>query len=89
MTEDNFLQTQKLRLLKRIEYSEAVIRSGGPRAMLKDRVLPNLKRALAKIHTSQYLKCDDCGEAIDNKRLEKIPGAIRCSDCQEQFEAKT
>lgn len=88
MTNHGFFLRQKRRIVDRIAYTEAVIRAGGPRAALKVRVLPNLKRALAKIQLAHYLRCDDCGDSIDKKRLEKIPGAIRCAECQKRHEAE-
>ncbi|MBP9748999.1 TraR/DksA C4-type zinc finger protein [Patescibacteria group bacterium] len=35
-----------------------------------------------------YGICCDCGEDIPAKRLEAVPGAIRCRSCQEEVEKK-
>ena len=33
--------------------------------------------------------CRDCGEEIEPGRLEAVPGAVRCIDCQGTFEKRT
>ena len=54
---------------------------------LKSRkVLPALRRALAKIDEGSYGFCDDCTEAIEQRRLSAVPGATRCRRCQDRFE---
>lgn len=46
------------------------------------RVLPGLERAVRKVLESSYGICDDCDEAISEKRLAAVPGATRCTSCQ-------
>lgn len=35
---------------------------------------------------SGVLECQDCGEPIPLKRRQACPGAVRCVDCQRDFE---
>lgn len=32
--------------------------------------------------------CLDCGEQIDRARLRAVPGAVRCVECQSQWERR-
>lgn len=38
--------------------------------------------------TKKRRRCVDCGHMIPLKRLEVVPGAIRCVACQEDYENK-
>lgn len=82
------LAEQAERIRKRIVYAESVMRSGGTTAILKAWVLPNLYRALHKTRLGTYESCDECGQPIGVRRLEKTPGAIRCMRCQKEHEEK-
>ena len=42
--------------------------------------------ALRKLDEGTYGICEDCGEAISEKRLKILPFAIYCTDCQERRE---
>lgn len=56
---------------------------------LKDneRVLLNtVERALEKIHHGTYGRCDRCGAEISQERLEALPWATQCIDCQQLLE---
>ncbi len=46
----------------------------------KDKLIA-IDKALLRIETGDYGYCEECGEAIDEKRLKAIPFAIRCIDC--------
>ena len=71
-------------LRRRLEYYKSVLPKRGPGyAALKARVIPQIHRALEKIHNGSYGFCDDCGVEISKARLESVPGAIRCRSCQE------
>jgi RNA polymerase-binding transcription factor DksA len=48
--------------------------------------IPNTERALAKIEAGTYGFCEGCGERISDKRLEKVPAALRCAACQSDVE---
>lgn len=45
-----------------------------------------LDAALRRAERRIYGKCIDCGEPIAPKRLESIPEAARCIDCQQRHE---
>ena len=42
--------------------------------------------ALARIEDGTYGRCEDCGTEIEYARLEAQPTALRCVECQGQFE---
>jgi DnaK suppressor protein len=48
--------------------------------------LRQAEAALARIAAATYGRCDDCGELIDNARLEANPAANRCVACQNSHE---
>ncbi len=43
--------------------------------------LRNINNALERIKKGRYGKCETCQKTIDQKRLELIPEATTCSDC--------
>jgi DnaK suppressor protein len=47
-----------------------------------DLQLSVVNRAIAKVEDGSYGRCDNCGEPIGDARLEALPTAIRCLDCQ-------
>ena len=51
-----------------------------------DMSLPYLRHAIARIDQGEGHQCEDCGEDIPAKRLEAVPGAIRCIECQKDQE---
>ncbi|MBS3758370.1 MAG: TraR/DksA C4-type zinc finger protein [Desulfobacterales bacterium] len=53
---------------------------------LKVEELEEIDQALNRIEIGQYGRCIDCGRWIDKKRLEIMPYAVRCRDCQERHE---
>ncbi|MFQ3573692.1 MAG: TraR/DksA family transcriptional regulator [Thermodesulfovibrionales bacterium] len=48
--------------------------------------LLKIDTALQKLKEGSYGICEDCGEEISEKRLEVMPFAIYCRDCQEKKE---
>ncbi|MDQ3915753.1 MAG: TraR/DksA C4-type zinc finger protein [Actinomycetota bacterium] len=50
------------------------------------RRLDDIEHALAKLADGSYGKCEICGEAIPDERLEVLPGARYCLDHQAQQE---
>lgn len=50
------------------------------------RDLEDIKRAIQKIETNQYGKCEMCGEQINIKRLRTKPYARFCITCREIYE---
>jgi DnaK suppressor protein len=55
--------------------------SNGDRRILRDVVA-----ALQKIDDGSFGNCERCGEAIADKRLEALPFARHCIDCQRAVE---
>lgn len=51
-----------------------------------DNVLRKIKRALEKMQEGTYGLCEDCGKPIALVRLEALPYAERCLDCQNTAE---
>ncbi|MFC1769761.1 TraR/DksA family transcriptional regulator [Nitrospirota bacterium] len=50
------------------------------------KTLFKVEESLLKISEGSYGTCDDCEEEINPERLRILPFAIRCRDCQEDFE---
>lgn len=44
-------------------------------------MLKSTKKALARLNTGKYGKCEKCGKQIEEKRLEVMPDATRCISC--------
>lgn len=42
-----------------------------------------IERALQKLDQGSYGVCDTCEESIPHDRLEIVPGAIRCTACED------
>ena len=49
-------------------------------------MLSQIEEALAKIDAGTYGTCDRCGQAIAPARLEALPYATLCVDCQDRVE---
>jgi len=45
--------------------------------------LASIDKAIAKINSGSYGKCEKCGRQIPLKRLEIFPEALFCVDCQQ------
>jgi len=45
-------------------------------------ILQKIDEALARIDDDSYGECANCGNPIQAKRLEAIPWAVHCIDCQ-------
>jgi DnaK suppressor protein len=54
----------------------------------KTKIIPLLHQALEKIENGSYGICDSCEEPIPKKRLELIPGSLRCVACQKEWEVR-
>lgn len=50
------------------------------------RVLQLVKEALERLKTAAYGQCVACHEEVESKRLEAVPWARHCIDCQEKQE---
>ena len=58
-------------------------------AALKRKVkasLEEIERALAKFDNGTYGICEACGARVDRARLEVLPQAMYCLDCQARYE---
>lgn len=51
-------------------------------------LLDEVDAALEKIARDTYGTCDNCGQAIKMARLERIPSATMCVECQERLERR-
>jgi DnaK suppressor protein len=49
-------------------------------------LLDSIDAALARIAEGEYGKCINCGEPIQDKRLEAVPWARHCIRCQDLIE---
>ena len=81
-----FIEKQKTRLLERkSKYSQIVNDSHYPEFYRKQKNNVGLlytQKALEKITNRTYGICESCGKDIPKKRLEVVPGAIRCVQCE-------
>lgn len=50
--------------------------------------IPRTQIALARMQSGLYGICTDCEEEIDTKRLEAVPAALLCIECQREFEER-
>jgi len=48
--------------------------------------LEKVNRALAKLKDGTYGLCEDCGGRVDRARLDVLPQALYCLDCQARHE---
>jgi DnaK suppressor protein len=49
-------------------------------------MLQNVENALSRINEGSYGECANCGNEIETKRLEAVPWARHCLECQELME---
>ncbi|OAG27423.1 TraR/DksA family transcriptional regulator [Thermodesulfatator autotrophicus] len=52
----------------------------------KIKELEEIEQALIRIELGEYGRCVDCGKWLRTKRLEIMPWAARCRECQEKWE---
>lgn len=50
--------------------------------------LRDIEAAFSRLEVGSYGSCIDCGDDIGYERLQAFPVAIRCHDCQEQYEKR-
>jgi DnaK suppressor protein len=55
-------------------------------AARESREIQLIEDALQKIDSNSYGICEECGEAMAPGRLEALPFAVYCIDCQERIE---
>jgi len=51
-------------------------------------MLMKVNRALEKIENGTYGRCEKCGKSIEEERLEAIPYALLCINCQKEEEVR-
>lgn len=54
-----------------------------------EKLLKQIKKALAKIGIGKYGQCDICSKQIDPKRLAVFPMATLCLSCEQKQERRT
>jgi DnaK suppressor protein len=52
-------------------------------------VLRRIDDAVARLASGAYGCCTECGDEISQKRLEALPFAVRCRDCEDAYEVST
>lgn len=53
------------------------------------REIAAINLALSRIENGNFGICEDCEEGIPERRLQALPAARFCADCQEAFEEET
>ncbi|MEW5743926.1 MAG: TraR/DksA family transcriptional regulator [Nitrospirota bacterium] len=53
---------------------------------VRNRMLRQIDNSLQRLKEDRYGICEECGEDIDEKRLNVMPFALLCIDCQENRE---
>lgn len=56
------------------------------KSMQERRLLNLTEVALRRIQNGTFGECENCGEPINHKRLEAVPWAQYCIECQEKHE---
>lgn len=69
---------------------QAVRNSAGDQGLLlleaRNRTREQFDEALRRLDSGAYGLCQNCEKPIEEGRLQAIPFALRCRDCQEQVE---
>lgn len=55
-------------------------------AEVESRELGSIELALEKMRTGEYGQCEECGEGIPMARLQALPYAVMCIQCQRESE---
>jgi DnaK suppressor protein len=53
---------------------------------MKTETLARIDGALRRLKDGEYGDCVECGNPISKQRLEALPFAVRCKECEEQRE---
>lgn len=53
-----------------------------------EKILSQVIKALAKIESGDYGKCESCGQEIGSERLEASPSSTYCITCQSKMDNK-
>lgn len=57
-------------------------------AEMESKMLLAVNEALERLDHGEYGRCKSCGNEISTQRLNALPSAIRCKECQEAKEAQ-
>jgi DnaK suppressor protein len=52
----------------------------------REKMLEGIDRSLERINDGSYGRCEDCGCEIPKARLDALPFAVRCVECEEKQE---
>lgn len=99
MTLDSLSPTQLEALCRQLVSREHVLREEiEQRLHAEDRDVAQIERdaaelndvelALERVQAGSYGICVDCGEPIAWKRLDAVPHAVRCLDCEALLESR-
>jgi DnaK suppressor protein len=70
------------------EHAEADIQEHIEVALIqmKSETLERVREALVRLNAGEYGYCAECESEISEKRLQALPFAVRCKDCEELHE---
>jgi len=92
MFSKKFLRGRLRHLQNKLEHTKKALKKVGLPSQHKEYKLsvhiPDIEAAIARIHKGDYGYCADCSEEILHERLEKMPHAQRCVECQSHLETK-
>jgi len=71
-----------------IDHADARTRGDMDLALIQMRsdTLTRIDAALVRLDTGQYGSCFECGDKIAERRLQALPFAVRCRDCENRRE---
>jgi DnaK suppressor protein len=55
---------------------------------MRSEALQRINEALTRLSDGVYGQCAECGDEISRARLEALPFAVRCLDCEVLYESK-
>ncbi|HEU4677373.1 MAG TPA: TraR/DksA C4-type zinc finger protein [Candidatus Paceibacterota bacterium] len=86
----DFLNRQRKRLHSRKASKLQILKDGGEQSLShSEKDIIYIEYALRRIDENQYGLCSNCGTPIRRERLEAIPEALNCIECQSTTETKS
>jgi DnaK suppressor protein len=58
-------------------------------SQVDSKLLEAIEDALARIRQERFGTCEECGQPISKARLEAVPWARHCKDCEERQDPRT
>lgn len=87
MSDEAFLRRQRTRIEARVAWARTIIDNNRIDATFKAKeILPAQIAALARMKRGVYGICLGCENEISRPRLETVPAALRCVECQTSYE---